>query len=49
MLALLLDHPLAKDLKLSALVRVAEKAKLLEELGVRAVIGSHADHDLLTS
>lgn len=44
----LIQHPDAKSFEISALVRTAEKAKKLETLGVRPVIGSYSDLKVLT-
>lgn len=44
----LLDHPKKDDFQITALIRSEEKANIIEKLGVRPVIGSNADHDLLT-
>ncbi|KAI0822502.1 NAD-P-binding protein [Trametes gibbosa] len=44
----LLKHPDAANFNISALVRSADKAKVLEtQFGVKAVVGSHADFDKL--
>ncbi|CCM05823.1 uncharacterized protein FIBRA_08057 [Fibroporia radiculosa] len=44
----LLHHPSADTFAITVFTRSAEKAKLLEEsFGVKAVVGTHADHDKL--
>ncbi|KAK7692428.1 hypothetical protein QCA50_004053 [Cerrena zonata] len=43
----LLQHPSAKTFDISALVRSQEKAKKLEAFGVKAVVGSLDDYDLV--
>ena len=40
MLARLLMHPNASNFEITAIVRSEEKAKKLEKLGVKAVVGS---------
>ncbi|KAJ6473498.1 hypothetical protein DFH09DRAFT_1218878 [Mycena vulgaris] len=43
----LLHHPRSTELKISALVRDADKAEKLKAFGVSPVIGAHSDLDLL--
>ncbi|KDQ49807.1 hypothetical protein JAAARDRAFT_42553, partial [Jaapia argillacea MUCL 33604] len=43
----LLAHPNASSFEITALVRTQEKAKLLEEFGVKTLLGSHSDIDKL--
>ncbi|KAK7690469.1 hypothetical protein QCA50_005567 [Cerrena zonata] len=43
----LLQHPSAKTFDITALVRSSEKAKKLESFGVKAIVGSLDDYDLV--
>ena len=43
----LLQHPSAKTFDITALVRSPEKAKKLESFGVKGVVGSLDDYDLV--
>ena len=45
----LLQHPNADKFDITAPVRSPEKAKLLEQLGVKAEIASLSDHDKIES
>lgn len=48
MLRRLLEHPAASTFEITAYLRNAEKAKLLEsKFGVKAVVGTHAELDKL--
>ncbi|KAN0124145.1 hypothetical protein V8E53_015843, partial [Lactarius tabidus] len=44
----LLDHPKRESFEITALVRSADKAKLLNTLGVKTVVASLSDLDRLT-
>jgi NAD(P)-dependent dehydrogenase (short-subunit alcohol dehydrogenase family) len=44
----LLDHPKKDTFEITALIRSADKAKLLNTLGVKTVVGSLSDLDKLT-
>ncbi|KAK7039714.1 hypothetical protein R3P38DRAFT_489653 [Favolaschia claudopus] len=46
-LARFLTHPQADSFRFTVLVRDAKKAKRFEELGVKAVVGSHSDPELM--
>lgn len=45
----LLTHPRANSFTIIALVRTPAKAKLLDDLGVKAVVASMSDHDKVES
>lgn len=47
-LSRLLAHPEAKSFEFTALARSAEKAAKLNTVGVKTVLGSYSDLDLLT-
>ena len=44
----LLQHPDSKSFQISALVHSSSKAEKLKTLGIRTVLGSYSDLDLLT-
>jgi Trk K+ transport system NAD-binding subunit len=46
-LARLLSHSLSDAFQTAVLMRSSEKAKQFRTLGVKAVVGSNSDHDLL--
>ena len=47
-LSRLLNHTLSDTFRITALVRAPEKATQFRKMGIDAVVGSYADHDLLT-
>lgn len=48
-LSALLSHPKTDTFEITALVRSAEKAPLLDSIGIKTIVGSNSDLDTLTS